>query len=190
MYAYCLQCQPQRSKAIAEYLQRTGAVDRAFSPSVIQHHRKQGQNVKESYDLLTGYLFLYAERRLQSLRPVLDVIGAIRLLRYQDQYELRGSDYDFAMDLYGRNGIVNVMKLIKAGDQIRLSDPLFDTLQGKVAEVDYRKQRAKILYQFAFNEVAVWVAFDEVIRCEASDAEETGASRQAHGPGPEQGSRQ
>ena len=50
MHVYCLFCQTQRCRVIAELLEIRG-IDRAFAPRIIRKHRKQGVNVEKTYFL-------------------------------------------------------------------------------------------------------------------------------------------
>ena len=63
MFAYCLQCQTQRCRIIAELLEKRGA-NRAFSPQIISRQRKQGKNEDHQSDLIPGYVFVYMEQQL------------------------------------------------------------------------------------------------------------------------------
>ena len=162
MYAYCLFCRTQRSRVIAQLMEVRGA-NRAFSPQIIRKQRKQGENVKKQFDLLPGYVFVYSEERMTDYRQFFGIDGVIRRVGKQDGgYELEGSDLDFAMKLLEKDGIVGSMKACRIGEEVSLEDPLFGGCQGKVTEIDYRKERARVEFVFDRNSCSTWVSLEDV----------------------------
>lgn len=55
------------------------------------------------------------------------------------------------------------MKAIKIGNAVTLEDELFSEHNGKIIEIDYRKQRAKIEFSFINTTCYSWVACDIII---------------------------
>lgn len=159
MFVYCLQCQTQRCKKIADLLEKTG-VHRAFSPKIVSRHRKQGTTEDVMYDLLPGYLFVYTEHQLDDFRGFSGINGIIRCLGASDYGTagLQASDYDFAMNLFHMNGVVGAVTLFKEGDKVRMEDPLFEKCSGTIVSIDHRKQRAKVLFHFDNKDWVIWVA--------------------------------
>lgn len=162
MYAYCMFCLTQRCKVIAKLMEIKG-VDRAFSPQIIRKQRKKGVNVEKHFDLLPGYVFVYSRERLTDYRIFYGMDGVIRRVgRRDDGYELEASDLDFAMKLLEKDGLVGTMRICKVGDQVLLEDPLFAGCQGKVTEIDYRKERAKVEFVFDEHSISSWISLDLV----------------------------
>ena len=162
MYAYCMFCLTQRCKVIAKLMEIKG-VDRAFSPQIIRKQRKKGVNVEKHFDLLPGYVFVYSRERLTDYRIFYGMDGVIRRVgRRDDGYELEASDLDFAMKLLEKDGLVGAMRICKVGDQVLLEDPLFAGCQGKVTEIDYRKERAKVEFVFDEHSISSWISLDLV----------------------------
>ena len=172
IYAYCLFCLTQRCKVIAKLMEIRGA-ERAFSPQIIRKQRKQGENVKKQFDLLPGYVFIYNEERLTDYRFFFGIDGVIRRVgRTETGYELAGADLDFAMKLLEKDGTVGGMKACKVGDEVKLEDPLFSGCEGRVTEIDYRKERAKVEFVFDKNSCSTWVALDEVKHLRKAEEEQ------------------
>ena len=162
MYAYCLFCQTQKCQVIASILEGN-VVDRAFSPLVLQRHRKQGKIEEVFVPFLPGYVFLYSEEPLKEFIELRRMDGVIRVLTYGNgETALEGADYAFAMDLYARDGRIGAMKVLKAGDKVRIEDPLFKGFEGEVLQMDRRKQRAQIKFKFDNTERTAWLACDIV----------------------------
>ncbi len=171
MYAYCMFCLTQRCKVIAQLMEIRGAY-RAFSPQIIRKQRKQGENVKKQFDLLPGYVFVYSEERMTDYREFFGMDGVIRRVgRTETGYELAGPDYDFAMRLLEKDGVVGGMKACRLGDEVTLEDPLFSGCEGKVVAVDYRKERAKVAFVFDNAKREIWVSLDEVKHLTAPEGE-------------------
>ena len=163
IYAYCLFCLTQRCKVIAKLMEIRGA-ERAFSPQIIRKQRKQGENVKKQFDLLPGYVFIYSEEKLSDYRFFFGIDGVIRRVgKTETGYELAGADLDFAMKLLEKDGTVGGMKACKVGDEVKLEDPLFSGCEGRVTEIDYRKERAKVAFVFDNQKREIWVAIDEIL---------------------------
>ena len=162
MYAYCLFCLTQRCGVIARLMEIRG-VRRAFSPQIIRKQRKKGENIERRFDLLPGYVFVYSDERLTDYRLFNGIDGVIRRVgRHDGGYELEGSDLDFAMKLLEKDGLVGAMKFCRVGDEVSLEDPLFSGCQGRVAEIDYRKERAKVAFVFDKNTCSTWVSLEDV----------------------------
>ena len=160
MYAYCLQCMTQRCKTIARVLEAWG-FGRAFSPNIVQYQRKKGVNEEKVRDLLPGYVFLYRETPLLNPIPMFYIDGVTRILKQSEGgWELEGRDYDFAMELREKDGTVGVVKMVKEGDRVRVTDPLFADYDARVVKVDYRKSRAQIAFMFDNKEFMIWTACD------------------------------
>lgn len=160
MYAYCLFCETQKCKYVAFSLEQHGIL-KAFSPQIIRRHRVKGRNVDEMYDLLPGYVFVYSDTEIKDSRVFHNINGIIRRLGSVDcGYALGDSDYDFAMSLFKKDGVVGQIKVYKIGEEVKLDDPLFNNCQGKITRIDYRKQRARVDYQFAGMDCFTWIACD------------------------------
>lgn len=163
IYAYCLFCLTQRCKVIAKLMEIRGA-ERAFSPQIIRKQRKQGENVKKEFDLLPGYVFIYSEEKLTDYRFFFGIDGVIRRVgKTETGYELAGADLDFAMKLLEKDGTVGGMKACHIGDEVKLEDPLFSGCEGRVTEIDYRKERAKVAFVFDNQKREIWVAIDLIL---------------------------
>ena len=162
MYAYCLFCQTQRCARIAQLLEIRG-MHRAFSPQILQKQRVKGENIKRFVDLLPGYVFVFSEERLTDYAVFFGIDGVIRKVGQADEwYELKGTDREFALDLLEKGGVVGTVRVVKVGDEVKLEDPLFANVEGKVTQIDWRKQRARVDFVFRGNACHTWIAFDEV----------------------------
>ena len=161
----------QRCAVIAKLMEIRGAY-RAFSPRIIRKQRKKGENIERSIDLLPGYAFLYSEERLTDYSLFSGIDGVIRRVgRREEGYELEGPDLDFAMKLLEKDGLVGAMKVCRVGDDVTLEDPLFSGCQGRVAEIDYRKERAKVEFVFDRNSCSTWVSLEDVKRLQKAEGE-------------------
>ena len=161
----------QRCAVIAKLMEIRGAY-RAFSPRIIRKQRKKGENIERRFDLLPGYVFLYSEERLTDYSLFSGIDGVIRRVgRREEGYELEGPDLDFAMKLLEKDGLVGSMKVCRIGDDVKLEDSLFSGCQGRVAEIDYRKERAKVEFVFDRNSCSTWVSLEDVKRLQKAEGE-------------------
>lgn len=160
MYTYCLFCQTQRCKVIAQLLEILG-VERAFSPQIVRRLRKKGANVDVAYDLLPGYVFLYTEEEIVDPRFFYGIDGIIRRIgRTEEGWQLQGADREFALQLLEKDGQVGTQRVFQEGEQVMLTDPLFLGCQGRVTRIDYRKRRARVDFVFNGTDCHTWIAFE------------------------------
>ena len=162
LYAYCLFCRTQRCEKIARVLEVKGMA-RAFSPRILQRQRVKGENIRKYADFLPGYVFAFSEEPLTEYSVFFGIDGVIRKVGQADEnYELQGSDREFALELLEKDGIVGGMRMVKIGEDVTLDDPLFAGNRGKVTRIDYRKERARVDFTFRGNECHTWVALEDV----------------------------
>ena len=162
MHVYCLFCQTQRARTVAEVLQCRG-YGRAFTPRVICRHRVKGETVDCPYDLMPGYVFLFSAERIADFAVFRRTEGVGHVVgRAEDQYELVGADQAFALQLYEADGLISPMPLVHEGTHVRLLNPLFENHHGSVTKVDYKKQRARVEFMFDNERWITWVAIDEL----------------------------
>lgn len=109
-------------------------------------------------DLLPGYVFAYSSQPVKEMSQF-NVDGVIRLLGSpENSYCLIEEDQLFALELFKRNGLIDVLNILRIGDTVTLSDELFPGYEGHVIQIDYRKQRAKISFSFSKMCFSTWVA--------------------------------
>jgi len=162
MYVYCMFCETQRCKVIAKLMEIRGAM-RSFSPQIVRRQRKKGQNLEKQFDLLPGYVFVFSEERMVDYTQFFGMDGVIRRVGKQETgYELAGSDLDFAMRLFEKDGLVGSMKTCVIGDQVTLEDPLFNGCRGKITRIDWRKERARVDFTFDNMACHTWISIDGV----------------------------
>ena len=54
------------------------------------------------------------------------------------------------------------MTVFKVGDEVRLDDPLFNGCAGKITQIDFRKQRARVDYHFSGLDCFTWIAVEMI----------------------------
>ena len=170
MFAFCLFCQTQKAAWIASELERRG-IGRAFSPRIVKRQRVQGENRDMIYDLLPGYVFVYSKEDINTTRDFRGISGIIRRLGDPgDNFHLAGSDLEFAMARYKKNGLVGQITIFKEGDQVLVEDPLFRKAKGQIEKIDYKKGRARVAFEFAGTKCFSWIAFEWMEKPETEDS--------------------
>ncbi|MCR5565543.1 MAG: hypothetical protein K6F61_01725 [Clostridiales bacterium] len=154
MYAYCLFCETQRCKKIAEYINRNyGCL--CISPQIIQKKWVKGVPKEESHDWLPGYLFVYTRERII---PRFDISGIIRCL---GNTELSGQDLAFAEMIRLRKGVIGGVVLVhEEGARCRINDPAWEGFFGRVIKMDRGRQRCCIEFEFDGTPHTVWVGYE------------------------------
>ena len=157
VYAYCLFCETQRCRLIAEYISRNYEYQ-CISPQIIQRKWIKGTATEEKHDWLPGYLFLYTE---DIIIPRFDINGIIRCL---GNGELTGRDLSFAEMLYRKNGIIGTIPLIKEGERCRIKDPAWEDIHGRIIKIDHGRKRCCVEYEFDNLKRTIWVGYDIIIK--------------------------
>ncbi len=156
-YCYCLFCETRKAKKVASALELNGA-ERAFLPQILKRQRKQGKNIDLYFDLFPGYVFAYSSKKI-SKDSMQKVDGVIRVLGLAEQeYCLCNKDYDFALELLDRDGVIDVMHVLQVGNAVEILDPLFKGCKGSILQLDRRKQRANIEFSFSGMVFRSWIA--------------------------------
>lgn len=153
VYAYCLFCQTQRCRPIAEYISRNYGYQ-CISPLIIQRKWIKGMMTEKMHEWLPGYLFLYTE---EPILPRFNIDGIIRCLGNR---ELDGTDLSFAEMIFRHHGVMGTVSLIHEGDRCRISDPAWNEASGKVIKLDRGRQRCCIEYEFDGCKRTVWVGYE------------------------------
>ena len=153
MYAYCLFCETQRCRTIAEYISKVYGY-RCIYPRIIQRKWVRGASVEERHDWLPGYLFIYTEEKII---PRFDINGIVRCLGNR---ELAGTDLAFAEMIYRENGIIGIIPLIKDAGRCSIADPSWNEISGRVIKMDHERKRCCIEYEFDGQTRTIWTGYE------------------------------
>ena len=157
MYAFCLFCETQRCKIIAEYI-RVNYGFACISPQIIQRKWVKGVSREEYHDSLPGYLFLYTDN---PELPRFQISGIIRCLGNEP---LTGQDRAFAEMLYQRNGIIGKIPLIRVGECCMINDPAWENIHGKVIKMDHGRKRCCVEYEFDDHKRTIWAGYEIIVQ--------------------------
>ncbi len=153
VYAYCLFCQTQRCRLIAEFISSNYGYQ-CISPLIIQRKWIKGMMTEKKHEWLPGYLFLYTE---DLILPRFNIDGIIRCLGNR---ELEGEDLAFAEMIFRHHGVMGTVSLIHEGDCCRICDPAWSEVSGKVIKMDRGRQRCCIEFEFDGCRRTVWVGYE------------------------------
>ena len=160
MLIYCLFCEAAKCDLVAVFAEREFGCT-AISPKQIQHTWSGGKMVDIVHDLLPGYVLLYSEEGPLEIRRIETIQGVIRCLCTTDrQYELRGSDEQFALMLLDKNGVIGKTKVFQEGERICLCEGPYKGLETRILKVNRQKHRMQIEIPFANTAVRTWVEFE------------------------------
>ncbi len=162
MYIYCLFCETQKCRSVVRAVtQRIPC--RAIYAQQIQHTRSQGKMVDIAHDLLPGYVFLYLEDKPLNMALLWTIDGVIRCLSSMGkQYELTGSDEQFAIMLLRKDGVIGKTAVYQEGQMIRICEGAFEGTETKILKVNHRNMRMQIEIPFADRQIRTWVEYEIV----------------------------
>ena len=162
MYTYCLFCETGKCDPVAKAITRKISC-RALSPKQVQHTWSKGKMVDIVHDLLPGYVFVYLENDPLDVSLLRSIQGIIRCLSSQDkQYELTGSDEQFALMLLQKDGVIGKTMVYEEGQMIRICQGAFEGVETKILKVNRRNMRMQIEIPFAGRPVRTWVEYEVV----------------------------
>lgn len=153
MYAYCLFCETQKCKIIANIIERKYNIH-CISPEIIQRKWTKGVCEEKRHPWLPGYVFLYSEERITEK---IQVSGIIRML---GNGELNNGDLAFAHMLYDHNGVMGIIRLAEVGQYCTVDDPLWQKMEGKVIKIDRGRKRCCVEFKFDNAQRMVWLGYE------------------------------
>lgn len=157
MYAYCLFCETNRCKTIADLISHNFNC-LCISPQIIQRKWVEGVPTEETHDWLPGYIFLYSEEKITPRFPIDGII------RWLGKGELAGHDLQFAEMLYQRNGIIGNVFIVQEGDLCIIADPSWRDLRGKIIKMDRGRKRCCVEYEFDGIIRTIWIGYEMIIK--------------------------
>lgn len=153
MFAYCLFCETQRCKAIADIISKNyGYI--CISPQIIQRKWIKGNPTEEAHDWLPGYIFLYSEI---PILPHFEVEGIIRIL---GNSALTGSDQRFAELILCHNGVIGNVTLIQNNGRCILSDPAWNSFNATIIKLDRERKRCCVQFEFDDAIRTIWIGYE------------------------------
>ncbi len=153
MHAYCLFCETQKCKTIAQHIERTYNIC-CISPEIIQRKWTKGIPEEKHHDWLPGYIFLYSEELIERLPRI---PGIIRLL---GNSELQGTDLAFANMLRERHGTIGILQIDEINQFYTISDLLWQQMEGQIIKIDRERKRCCVEFSFDNKKRTVWVGYD------------------------------
>ena len=153
IHAYCLFCETQKCKMIANVIEHSMGT-RCIFPEIIQRKWTKGICEEKHHPWLPGYVFLYTD---EPITERIQVSGSIRMLGND---ELRNEDLAFATMLYERDGVMGTIRLTEIGQYCTVEDPLWKKMEGKVIKIDRGRRRCCV--EFTFDQVrrTVWLGYE------------------------------
>lgn len=162
VYTYCVFCSTQKCGKVAIQAQKLFGC-KAIRPRREQLKWVKREAVRETHDLLPGYIFLYSDHELEHTHLLREIAGVIRCLSDQEhRYILHGNDEAFAMMLYEKNGVIGKTEVYKEGEKIRICDGAYAGLETSILKVNRRNMRMLIRIPFAGMQVETWVEYEMV----------------------------
>ena len=162
MYTYCVFCETQKTRTVSVQVEQTFGC-KVISPKREQLKWVKREAIRERHDLLPGYIFLYAEEKIEQPGMIRRIPGVIRCLSDNEhQYVLQGSDETFALMLLERDGVIGKTKVYQEGDRIQICDGAYAGLETVILKVNRRNMRMMIQIPFGGMQVETWMEYEMV----------------------------
>ncbi len=171
MYTYCLFCETGKCPSVASAVKQKASC-RVILPKQVQHTWSKGKMVDIVHDLLPGYVFVYLEDQPLDIASIRSIPGIIRCLSSMErEYELTGSDEQFALMLLQRDGVIGKTQVYQEGQMIRICQGAFAGLETRILRVNRRNMRMQIEIPFADRLVRTWVEYEIVKPAEQDETQ-------------------
>ena len=147
--SYCIFCRTGSEKTVEQQINLIDDNIKAIAPVRILSEKYNGKWEIRERVLIPGYVFIYFEDELL-VDTLKTLIRNYKLLEYgEDERELRGYDYEYAMWVYSHDGRIGESKALFEGDTVKVVDgPLVEGI-GRIIRLDRHKRRAWVEFDFA-----------------------------------------
>lgn len=130
-------------------------------PRKMRIRRMGGAAFEEETPLFPGYVFFSTETETPNLREFLRKDYVFRLLTNPDgDWQLSGSDREFAELLYSNGGLIGFSKAFYEGDTIRVVDGFLKNYEGSIIRLNKRARTAEVKVQFRGKTVSMWLGYE------------------------------
>ena len=162
MHAYCLFCLSTHTETIRQILEGSYNCT-VLQAKILQRKWIKGVAHNEAHPCLPGYLFVYTEEPISSIRQFPRLIGSIRFLtnNKEEGYELQGEDALFAEELYKSQGLISYVPVYRENNLLYIRNGLFHGRVATILKVDHRKQRLLLRFDFDGQPHELWVGYEE-----------------------------
>lgn len=156
----CLFCETGREMRVVEQIEHHG-YGHAIFPRRVKRIFRGGQWLEECKPLLPSYVFVFTNENTPA-HELYRLPHVLRMLRYDHEPDgyLHGNDRELADVLLQKDGMIGVLEAVKEGSWISITDGLLKQMNGRVLQMDRRKQMAKIQLEVAGNVNQVWLSFE------------------------------
>lgn len=163
--AFCLTGKEQdAAKCMEEFCQSI----RARSVQIAKRYTSKGVTTLSNDVVLNGYVFFQAPaetRAIEALQP----IRGVYVLTYSDgDWRLFGADRSYAEWIFKYDGVLQLSKAHRIGDQISIIDGPLKDLEGQITRIDRRNKSGQVTLNFAGREHKIWLGFD-LVKLNAQD---------------------
>lgn len=154
---YCVSCYSGEEEKVAAKIRNICGCY-TLVPKYEREEKKKGIWTKRQHVFLPGYVFLYAERPLNFglLYGISQLTGC---LKYDDGFQLRGSDLEFAEWIWRYQGLIHLSQAIMEGERIKVIDGPLRDYEGVIKKVNKHRRSALVEITVGNHIRDVWMSF-------------------------------
>lgn len=158
----CLNCSSGMEERVTEQLKRRFDGLDAFAVRQVHHQSRNGLKKEVIKVMLPGYVFIRAPADMNVFAIRQNINGVIRILTYDNQWALQGTDLDFAEWVWDHHGLLGLSQVHKLGERVVIkSGPLKD-MEGMIRKIDRHNRNGLVCIEFAGRQINVWLAFEYI----------------------------
>lgn len=158
--AYCVFCRSGAENRLAQEIEQRFNDVKAIVAMIEKHRLRKGQEEIDRQIFLPGYLFLYANERIDT-KLYNRLSNLYKVLATDDRIvELQGSDKAFARWLYIHNGIIGISKLRFENGILRSIKGPMEYFAKEILRIDKHTRNAMVRMDFQGKQTDMWLAFE------------------------------
>lgn len=159
-HVQCLFCETGKEKRVVEAIHEMRWGHALFAQRVKTVWRGQ-EWVEETAPLLPGYVFVYQGQDDETYRNYLNISHVIRVLTYgEGQDKLTGRDLEFADWLWRVGGEIGVLKAVREGDRVEITDGAFKALHGTITRMNRRRKKICVSLDTQGIPMQIWLSYE------------------------------
>lgn len=156
--SYCAFCETGREESVIRRLSKMGYA--GFTPYAIRKVYEDKKHITVKRPLLPGYVF-FESGEISNWTDLHRAEHILRILRYESgSYALMGRDLEFVNWIRRNDGCIDISRVYREGDRIRVVDGPLKDYEGKIVKYNPKRRCVAIMIGSAAIPIKVWCSVE------------------------------
>ena len=161
-HAYCLFCRVGQEEKVAQTINEPHKDILALPVLQEKHRSKNGIRSIVKQVMLPGYVFVYSCSNVVNER----IMYSSKVLRFlhdtEGNYDLSGSDLEYAKWVLRYNGLIGCSKAVRLGSRVKVIEGPLKDYEGHIKEISKKNRNGRVEIDFMGRLLSVWLPFEWV----------------------------